>query len=106
MGDRSGRLKIADSGWDTVFRLPSPIFPDTSICHVPDFLSARFGWKAGWGFDRERRVWPCSVEIGAGRWRQVLLNPPLWRSAIYRAILFRPNTCATPDRIEDQDAPV
>ena len=60
-------------------RLPSSIF------YLPDFLSALFGWKAGWGFNRERRVWPCSVEIGAGRWRQVLLNPPLWRSAIYRA---------------------
>jgi len=60
------------------------LFPSISNLPSSNFhlaLSARVGWKAGWGFDRERRVWPCSVEIGAGRWRQVLLNPPLWRSA-------------------------
>src|SRR5882724_3254395 len=72
----SGGMRRGEMG---AKRLPSSLFHlPTSIFHFPDFLSARFGWKAGWGFDRERRVWPCSVEIGAGRsgW---FFDPPFRR---------------------------
>jgi len=82
---------IADRRWEIDARIaPSLLSPIFHLPSIPDFLSARVGWKAGWGFVRERRVWPCSVEIGAGRWRQFLLNPPLWRSEIYKANFIPP----------------
>jgi len=40
------------------YSLLSSIF---QTCPAPYlFLSARCGWEAGVGFDRERRVWPSS----------------------------------------------